>query len=353
MANLFRIKAKKLGPMPGSAGIGNGDQEEKAKITLFDYDPQSYREKEIQSIEESFPFKDTATVTWINVEGLDTDVIEKLEAELGIHPLVVEDIVMIGQRPKVEDYGEYEFILFKMISFDKRTKEIQVEQISVILGRNYVISFQETVGDIFDPIREKIRNAKGRTRFMGPDYLAYALLDAVVDHYFVVLDKRGAEIEAMEEAVLTGAHDGTAQAIHRMKRDVVFLRKQIWPLREVLSGFQRNESKLIKKATKIYMRDVYDHTIQIIDTIESFRDTLSGMHDIYISSLSHRINEVMKILTMFAAIFIPLTYITGIYGMNFKYMPGLDWKYGFHALMFFMISAAGGLVFLFKRNKWF
>ena len=299
------------------------------------------------------PFKDKPTVTWINIDGLqEVGIIEKIGAHFGIHPLVLEDILHTGQRPKAEDLGDYLFVVLRMLYYDEREDVMISEQVSLLLGPNYVISFQERGGDVFNPIRERIRNSKGHIRKGGADYLAYALLDAIVDHYFVILEKLGEKIESLEEELVTNPTPETLQTIHTLKRELIFLRKSVWPLREVISGLEREASPLITEPTGIYLRDVYDHTIQVIDTIETYRDMVSGMLDIYLSSVSNRMNEVMKVLTIIATIFIPLTFIAGIYGMNFKYMPELEWHWGYFLVLLVMTIIIAFMVFHFKRKKW-
>ena len=339
--------------LPPGTIIEVAEPNKESVITLFDYDAKDFREKTVQKVEECFPFKESPTVTWINVEGIDPETIQKIGDHFDVHPLVSEDIVSLGQRPKMEDYGDHIFIVLKMIYFNEKLNEIIDEQISLILGPNFVISIQEKEGDVFDPIRQRIRESKGRIRTMGADYLAYTLLDAVVDNYYIIIERRGDEIEGLEEDIIVNPHNEIGHNIHQFKRDMIYLKKQIWPLREVIGGLQRNESKLIKKHTNIYLRDVYDHVIQVIDTIETFRDMLSGMHDSYLSSISNKMNEIMKVLTIFAAIFIPLTFLAGVYGMNFEYMPELKWRYGYFLILAVMASIGLGLVFYFKRKKWF
>jgi len=253
------------------------------------------------------------------------DNIEKIGEHFKIHPLVLEDIMNTGQRPKMEDFNDYLFIVLKMLSYDEEENETKTEQVSLILSSKFVISFQESEGDVFDPVRERIRSDRGRIRKMGVDYLAYSLIDAIVDNYFMVLEKIGEKIEDIEDELVKNPTPEVLHTIHRLKRELIFLRKSVWPLREVISRLERWESPLIDKSIDIYLRDVYDHTIQVIDALETFRDMLSGMLDIYLSSLSNRMNEVMKVLTIIATIFIPLTLISSIYEMNFKYMPELDW----------------------------
>jgi magnesium transporter len=344
---------EKVGLPPGTLVHIGERKTEKVKITVIDYDSKNFQEKEAEKIEECFPFKDKRTVTWINIDGLqEVEVVEKIGIHFGVHPLIMEDILHTGQRPKAEDLGDYLFIVLKMIYHDENEDEIMGEQISLILGHNYVISFQEREGDVFNQIRERIRNSKGRIRRGGADYLAYTLLDAVVDHYFVILEKLGERIESLEEELVTNPTPETLQIIHTLKRNLIFLRKSVWPLREVINALERGESPLITKPTGIYLRDVYDHTIQVIDTIETFRDMVSGMLDIYLSSLSNRMNEVMKVLTIMATIFIPLTFIAGIYGMNFKFMPELEWHWGYPSALIVMLIVVGFMVMYFRKKKW-
>ena len=353
MSRLFKKRSKKSGLPPGSlVHIGERKTEE-IKITVIDYDETIFQEREIKSIEECFSFKDKPTVTWINIEGIHrTDIIQKLGDCYGFHPLVLEDILNTDQRPKMEDYKDYLYIVLKMLSNNKGP-EIIVEQVSLILGSNFVISFQEGVaGDVFNPVRERIRNGKGRIRSFGADYLAYSLIDSIVDNYFIILEKLGERIEDLEEELLINPSKETLHKIHQLKREMIFLRRAVWPLREVISTMERADSTLTKEYSRVYFRDVYDHTIQIIDVIETYRDMLAGMLDIYLSSLSNKMNEIMKFLTIIGTIFIPLTFIVGLYGMNFDYMPELRWRWGYFSILFFMFAVSVFMLLYFKRKKW-
>jgi magnesium transporter len=354
MPGLVRSRSRKAGLPPGTVVYNGEARQRNVGITIFDYDEENVFEKSAEGIEEVFSFRDTATVTWINVDGIhDTSIIESLGAHFGIHPLVQEDIVSTGQRPKFEDFDDYFFIVLKMMSYDDTKDEIGSEQVSLVVGSNFVISFQEHAGDVLDPVRDRIRQRKGRVVKMGPDYLAYSLLDVIIDNYFLILEKIEDRVESMEEDLLGNPSLDTLHAIQRSKRDMIYLRKSIWPLREAINKFDRSESKLISKQTRVFLRDVYDHTIQVIDTVESLRDMVSGMLDMYMSSASNRMNEVMKVLTIIATIFIPLTFIAGIYGMNFEFMPelGVRWAYpvvwGVMGLVGFVMLA------FFKRKNWF
>jgi magnesium transporter len=279
--------------------------------------------------------------------------LESLGQCIGLHPLVLEDILNTEQRPKIEDYGDYLYIVVKMITYPDKADGIAVEQVSLILGQNFVISFQEGIqGDVFSPVRERIRNEKSRLRKMGADYLTYSLVDSVVDSYFAVLEELGERIEVLEEELIEQPSRNTLHTIHKLKQEMIFLRKSVWPLREVVNFMERGESPLINEGTRIFLRDVYDHTIQIIDTIETFRDMLSGMLDIYLSSISNRINEVMKVLTVIATIFMPLTFLAGVYGMNFEYMPELKWRWGYPAILLVMLAVAVSMLTYFKKKRW-
>jgi magnesium transporter len=353
MLNPFGKRSKKAGLPPGTLLHIGEKKAEKARITIIDYDEAQFQEKEVETVEECFPFKDKPTVTWINIDGIhQVDIIEEMGRHFNIHPLTLEDIVNTEQRPKMEDYQDYIFVLVKMLSYDDEDNGIRPEQVSLIVGSNFVISFQEKQGDVFDPVRERIRKGKSRIRKMKADYLAYALVDTIVDHYFVVLEKFGEEVEGMEEELVTNPTPETFQVIHTLKSELIFLRKSVWPLREVAGSLERGESPLIHKSTRVFLRDVYDHTIQAIDTIETFRDLVSGMLDVYLSSVSNKMNEVMKVLTIIATIFIPLTFVAGIYGMNFKYMPELEWQWGYFAALLVMGVIVFLMVSYFKRKRW-
>ena len=342
-----------MGLPPGTlVHIGKKRMEE-VKISIIDYDEEHLQEKETKSIEECFPYKNKPTVTWINVDGLhEIKVVEEIGKCFNLHPLILEDIVDTDQRPKIKDFRDYIFIVLKMLYYDKKDNEIQVEQVSLILGKNYVISFQEREGDVFNAIRERIRNNIGRIRKAGADYLVYALIDAIIDNYFIIIEKLGEKIENLEDKVSSRPKPANLRVIHRLKRDLIFLRKSVWPLREVISILERGESSLILESTNVYLRDIYGHTIQVMDTVETLRDMTSGMLEIYLSSVSNRMNEIMKMLTIVATIFIPLTFITGIYGMNFRYMPEIKWFWGYPIVLLGMLIIGIVMVIYFKRKKW-
>jgi magnesium transporter len=350
---LKKVAKKKMGLPPGTLVHVGEKKAEKVRISIIDYDEAHVEEKEAKTVEECFPFKDKPSVTWINVDGLhEVNLIEQLGAHFGLHPLLLEDILHTEQRPKLEDHEAYLFVVLKMFYYNGEAREIEAEQVSLILGQDFVISFQEREGDVFKYVRERIRNSKGRIRKVGADYLAYALIDAIVDNYFIILEKLGETIESLEEELVTNPMPETLQTIHHLKREMIFLRKSVWPLREVISALERGESELIQESTDVYLRDLYDHAIQVIDSVETFRDMVSGMLDIYLSSVSNKMNEVMKVLTIIATIFIPLTFIAGIYGMNFQYMPELGWRWGYPAVWFVIGMILIVMVLYFRRKGW-
>jgi magnesium transporter len=359
MKNNIKHAAKTFGLPPGSlVHVGKKDSG-RVKITVIDYNASDINEKALDAPEEAFPFLASPTVTWINIDGIhDTGIIKKIGEHFGLHPLTLEDIVFTNQRAKFESFDNYIYILLKMVYLAGDEDKIHTEQVSLVLGENYVLSFQEKEGDIFDVVRERLRASRGRIRKQGPDYLAYSLLDTVVDNYFLILEHLGERADIIEGSMLGYPGPECLNSIQHMKKDMLYLRKSIWPLREVISSFHKDESRLIKDMTIVYIRDLYDHTIQVIDTVETLRDMASGMLDIYLSSISNRMNEVMKVLTIIATIFIPLTFIAGIYGMNFNTqrspfnMPELNWPYGYISVWAIMIMVALVMLFYFKRKKW-
>ena len=320
-------------------------------IHIIDYSPSTVEEVDVSTIEECIPYKEKSSVTWIDIQNIeDEKVIDSIGSLFDIHPLIIEDIERIGQRPKMEEFDTYSYFVLRMFSF--LNDKIQTEQVSIVMGKSYIITFQEKPGDVFDPIRERIRAKKFRINTLGSDFLAYSLIDVIIDNYFVILETLGEEVEHLEDVLLLNPTKAALHKIHSLKRKVLSLRRSVWPLRELLTNFERSESPLIQRSTHEYIRDVYDHAIQIIDTVETYRDSLSSMLDIYLSSVSNRMNEIMKVLTVISTFFIPLTFITGLYGMNFKYMPELSLKWGYPAVLIIMILTVAGLVVYFKKKKW-
>ncbi|MBN2322770.1 MAG: magnesium/cobalt transporter CorA [Spirochaetes bacterium] len=353
MSRYVKKRTKSLGQPPGSLVHIGEIVTEKTKITVIDYNEKKYEHKTDVPLKECSRYFDSATVTWINIDGVhDVSVIERIGEMYRIHPLLLEDVMHTGQRPKIEDFGEHLFIILKMLTFNEEKDRVEAEQVSLLLGKNFVISFQEREGDVFTSIRERIQGDKGRIRKMGADYLAYSLMDSIVDHYFIILENFGDKIEELEEELLEDTSPKTSSRIHSLKRELVFLRRSVWPLRDIVNSLERGENALIKKSTLIFLRDVYDHTINIIDTIEAYRDSTSGMLDTYLTQMSNRMNETMKVLTVIATIFIPLTFIAGIYGMNFKFMPELGWKWAYPTVWGVIALVGVGMVIFFRRRRW-
>jgi magnesium transporter len=357
--------------MKNKSEIKNGPNHSRAQanstIEIFDYDSKKCIKKDIKSVKECLKFKNKKTITWISVIGnKDIETIAEFGKIFEIHPLIQEDIANT-QRSKIEEFDNFIFLILKMIytsesgiknNFKSKRfeysieKKIITEQVSLVIGKNFVISFQEKPGDVFDGIRQKIFAKKSHIRTNGSDYLAYSLIDAIVDNYFTVLEEIGENIGVLEDEVVKNPNKKTLGKIHSLKRELIFLRKAVWPLREVINKLQKTESQIMTKKTEVYLRDLYDHTIQIIDTIESYRDMSSGMLDIYLSSINNRMNEVMKFLTIIATIFIPLTFITGIYGMNFKNMPELEIENAYFIVLMIMALVGIGMLYYFRKQKW-
>jgi magnesium transporter len=353
MSKFIKKRSKKAGLPPGTLVHIGEEKGERTKITVFEFDELSFQEREPENLGECFLFKKEPTVTWVNVHGVhEVEILEKFGSCFGLHPLVMEDILNTDQRPKIENYGEDLFIVLKMLSYDEKKGEISAEQVSLVLRSNAVLSFTEKEKGAFTPIQERLRSGKGRLRKMGADYLAYTLLDIIVDHYFAILEKLSEKIEELEEKLVTNPTTPILQKIQNLKREMIFLRKWVWPLREVISSLERGESSWIQEGTRFYLRDVYDHTIQVMDTVETFREVLSGMMDIYLSSINNRMNAVMKVLTIIATIFMPLTFLAGVYGMNFKHMPELEWQWGYPLLWVFMILIAVFMLISFRKKEW-
>jgi magnesium transporter len=351
MPRSFRKKSKKSGLPPGTPAYVGEKKPKDTQIMIIEYDEENLLEKEVKTIEECRQFKESSKVTWIRVIGLkQIQLLEQLGKHFKIHPLVVEDILNTTQRPKIEDYGDYLFMVVKNVDYTE--DEVGSNQVSIILGSDFVISFQEQQEVIFEPIIDRIRNNRGIIRRMKNDFLAYAILDAVLDNYFVAIEKISDQIEVIEDELISNPVQDTLHGIYRLKQNIIALRKSIWPFREVVSRMERSRYALIDEKLLIYIRDIYDHSIQVMETVETYRDMLSGMLDIYLSSVSNRMNEVMKVLTIIATIFIPLTLIVGIYGMNFRFMPELDIPIAYPLVWLSMLVVGLVLVVFFRRKRW-
>lgn len=348
------VKSRSVQRPPGTPVFVGKHSDAPVELELFDYGQDELAEKTLVASEEAAVYRDTDTVTWLNVTGVhNIEIIEAVGAHFGIHPLTQEDIANTAQRPKVEDYRDNLFVVLRMFRIEEQTGDVCSEQVSLVLGEHSVITFQERPGDVFDTIRERIRSKKGRIRGMGNAYLLYALLDAVVDNYFLVLEALAERVESAEDAVLDDPAPETQHELHALRKEIIGLRKSVWPLREAVSALEKGESPLVDSSTRVFLRDLYDHVIQLLDTIETLRDILSGLFDLYLSSVSNRMNEVMKVLTMIATIFIPITFIAGIYGMNFTRMPELDKPWGYPAALTAMGIVAAVMLVFFRKKRWF
>lgn len=345
-------RSRKTGLPPGTP-IHIGERKaDRVRLWAIDYDQDRVEERFVDDVSVGLATPVPSGVRWVDLTGLhDLDILKEVGDIFGLHPLVVEDIANTDQRPKVEDYGDYLYIVFKMLTYDQKAG-VSSEQVSVVLGRNFVISFQEWEGDVFDPIRERIRSSKGQIRKLGSDFLVYSLLDIVVDHYFSVTEALGDEIETVSDKVLANPNPATMATIHWLRRELMFLHRAVWPLREVVSGLGKKDSGLVAETTGVYIRDLYDHTIQAMDAVEIYREMMSDLADIYLSSVSNRLNTVMKVLTIIATIFIPLTFLAGVYGMNFKHFPEIGWRWAYPSFWLLSILIAAVMLSLFKRKKW-
>jgi magnesium transporter len=353
MPRFIKRTSEKTGLPPGALVHIGEKRQEHTRITVMDYEGDRFVEQTPEDVESVFPLRDAPSISWVNIDGVhDMAVIEKLGQHFLIHPLTLEDTVNTAQRPKFEEFDDYLYVVLKMLIYDDNAGRVRAEQVSLVLGHSFLISFQEAEGDVFDAVRERIRRGRGRIRRGGSDYLAYALIDCIVDHYFVALEHLGEKVEALEAQLDVADGDNPLNAIFRLKQDMIYLRKQLWPLRETLSRFHKTENPLVQEKNRVFFADVYDHLLQGIEVIESLRDVLSGLQDLYLSMTGQRMNEIMKVLTIIATIFIPITFVAGIYGMNFEIMPELKWRGGYFMVWGIFIVIAAVMLFYFKRRKW-
>ncbi len=353
MTRLYHPRHKKAGQPPGTLLYAGRDRTDQVRLMVMDYDDGQLTEMPVENLEDCLALRDTSTVTWIDVDGVhQTDLLARLGEHYGLHPLTLEDIVSTSQRPKIETFPDYIFIVCRMLRVDPGTDQVESEQISLILGRNFVMSFQERAGDVFDPVRERIRHGKGRIRKAGADYLTYALIDAIVDNYFLIVERYAEQVEELEAQLLADPSPAVQRAIHQVKREMLLVRRAVWPLREVIGAILRDESDLIKKGTRLFLRDVHDHAIQVAEVVETFRDVLTGLQDLYLSNLSHRMNEVMKVLTVISTIFVPLTFVAGVWGMNFRQMPELGWRWGYLGAWAVFLAIGAVMLAYFRRKRW-
>ncbi len=353
MQKIVKSRLQTIGLPPGSLVHIGDKKRDTTVITQIEYGEDTFRQNNISTKNLAEIKQTEGKALWLNIEGLhETEVLAQIGERFGLHPLVMEDILNTDQRPKIEFSQDYMYICVKMLSYDKKLGEFDIEQISLVLGKNFVISFCEKDTDIFAPVIKRLGLSAGRIRKLGTDYLMYCLLDIIVDNYFTVLEDFSEEIEVAEDELIVRTTSKTLKTIHKLKRQVLFLHKAVWPLRDVLSSLERGESELINESTSIFIRDLYDHVVQAMDTTETIRDILSSMLDIYLSSTSNRMNEIMKVLTIISTVFMPLSFIVGIYGMNIRNMPELGWPYMYPVLWGIMIAIAASMLYYFKKKKW-
>ncbi len=353
MSDSLSTVSDKSGMLPGSLVHVGDVHEGVTRLSVVDYRSEYTNEHSIQSINELSQYKDSSSITWVIIEGLaDVRVAADIGKMFDIHPLVLEDILNTHQRPKFEEYDDYLFIVLKCLRPEKGEFSVHYEQISILMLGNVVLLFKEKADDLFHPLLKQVRSSKGRLRSLGSDYLTYAILDTIVDQGFLLIDALDETVILVENDVYDNPVPATLNQIQRLKREMINVRRNMSPVREMLSAMLRSESRLINEHTFLYLRDVSDHSLRVMESIESYRDILSGLLEIYISSISNKMNEVMKVLTVFASIFIPLTFLAGIYGMNFEYMPELHWRWAYPVLWVAFITIPAVLLVYFKKKKW-
>ncbi|MBU1641661.1 MAG: magnesium/cobalt transporter CorA [Proteobacteria bacterium] len=353
MARFFKNKEAAIGQVPGELVFIGKQKVQDATIKVIDYTKDSLTELELHDIKEGIVFKESETVTWVNINGLhDTEVIREIGQGFGLHALSLEDIVNTGQRPKMEEFDDYLFFVIKMMRYDQADGKIHSEQLSMVLGTTFLLTFQERPGDVFEPVRERIRKHKGRIRGVGIDYLAYALLDTIIDNYIFIIERLGEQIEAIEDEILDNPTQEILSKINNYKREMNYLRKSIRPAREFILQLSRIDSNLVQEQTMPFLKDLLDLSTQAVEVIDTYREMLSDHLNIYNTGVSNRLNEIMKVLTIFSAIFIPLTFIAGIYGTNFEYLPELHFRYGYFVFWGVMLVVAVTMVRFFKRKNW-
>lgn len=353
MARMLKKRSAKAGLPPGSLIYVGDAGTHDTRISVIDYDEQRVDMRDIARVEDCLQFRGTESVSWINVDEIgEAGVVAAFGRVLGFHPLMQEDILNTDQRPKFEDHGDHLYIVLKMLEWSPTLNSMDVEQLSLVLGPAYVISFQERAGDFFDPLRQRIRDGIGRIRRQRSDYLAYCLLDLVIDHYFLVLEKLGERVEQVEDAVMTRPRPETLRDIHQIKRDMLYMRKAVWPMKETIATLRHSESPLVSRQIQPFLRDLQDHIEQVIEGLDAYHALLSDTLATYLSTQSNRTNAIMKVLAVFSAVFMPLTFVTGIFGMNFDYIPGADLHWGFAACLALMAMLGGGMALFFVRKRW-
>lgn len=350
---LYKRYRAKPGQSPGTLVYDREPRVDKVSIRVMDYGPEACTVRTTNDVEDTFRLRDSETVSWIDVEGLhDTELLNRFGTHFGLHPLVLEDILNTHQRPKIEEYDDYLYLVVRMLAPGTNGGELHSEQVSIILAPRFVITFQEIPGDVFDPVRKRIDLGKGRVRRMGTDYLVYALIDSIVDNYFLVLEKVAERIEQVELSITAGPNPEDLAHVHQLRRELVYMRRNVWPLRDVVGALQRSETDMVSDDVRVYIRDLQDHVVQVVESMENFRDVLASMHDLYVSSIGHRTNEVIRVLTVISTIFVPLTFLAGVYGMNFHNLPELRWHWGYAGFWVVSIIIAGGLIAFLRSRRW-
>ncbi|MBU2537779.1 MAG: magnesium/cobalt transporter CorA [Proteobacteria bacterium] len=353
MARFLKSKDAAIGKAPGELIFIGEQKVQESTIRVIDYDRDNLSEQELKDIKDGIPYTQTETVTWLNINGLqDTELIRQVGRVFGLHALVMEDIVNTSQRPKMEEYDDYLFFVVKMMRYDETEGIVKSEQLSMILGKSFVLTFQEQPGDVFEPVRDRIRKQKGRIRKVGIDYLAYALLDTIVDNYIFIIERLGEKIEEIEDEILDNPTQDVLTRINNYKREMNYLRKSIRPAREFMLHFSRLDSDLIQEDTAPFLKDLLDLANQAVEVIDTYREMLSDHLNIYNTGVSNRLNEIMKVLTIFSAIFIPLTFIAGIYGTNFEYLPELRYRYSYFIMWGVFLAVSLAMLRFFRKMLW-
>jgi magnesium transporter len=353
LPRLFGRQITQPGTPPGTLAYNRERRTDDVSIRVIDFSPESCDVKTFTRIEDTFPLRDNKSVSWIDIEGLhEPDMLARFGAHFGLHPLVLEDILNTHQRPRVEEYDDYLFFVARMLIAGKNGEPFHSEQVSFVLGKGFVATFQDIPGDVFDPVRMRVQQGRGKARRLGPDYLMYSLLDAVVDNYFILLQSVAERIETVEARITAQPKVEDLDEVHRLRRELVYVRRNVWPLRDAIAEMNRSDSPLISDDTHVYLRDLHDHVIQVIESVENFRDVLASLQDLYMSALSQRTNEVIRVLTIISTIFVPLTFLAGVYGMNFHYFPEISWKYGYPAFWAVSIAVVCLLVAFLRSRRW-
>ena len=354
LPKLFKRQGAGKGAPPGTLVYDREKRTPQVSIRVMDYGPGACHIRKPVQIEDTYPLRDSESVSWIDIEGLhDTELLAKFGEHFGLHPLVLEDILNTHQRPKLEEYDDHFYIVARMLIAGKSPEDpVHSEQVSFILGKHFIATFQEIPGDVFDPVRHRVEQGRGKSRKSGADYLLYTLLDAIVDNYFVLLQSIADRIETVEQTIVWKPERGDLDKVHKLRRELVYMRRNVWPLRDVVAQLDRTDSPLIADETRVYLRDLHDHVVQVIDAIENFRDVLMSMQDLYMSGISNRTNEIIRVLTIISTIFVPLTFLAGVYGMNFHYFPELAWKWGYLGFWAVSVTLVISLIVWLRRRNW-